>query len=139
MSKWLLVSALFLPLAAHAGSRIEPPAPDKAAEHTYPVAAPASHGHLPAGWGLYATMHGRSTELTGPQMDWAEDPTVQPRDIEAGYGWRDGRATALIGYESHDYGPKPQQTARALERDPNQPPPVDSAGVLGFSLVLHGR
>ena len=139
MSKWLLVTALFLPLAAHAGTRAEPPAPVKPADHTYPVAAPASHGRLPAGWGLYATMHGRSTELTGPRMDWADDPAVQPRDIEAGYGWRSGRATALIGYDQHDYGPRLQRANAPGQRDPNEPPSVSSSGVLGLSFVLHGR
>jgi hypothetical protein len=136
MGRWLLVCALVAPAATQAA----PVAPtERPIQTTYLVTAPAGHGHLPAGWGLYATMHGRSTELSSPRFDWADDPSVQPRDIEAGYGWRGGRASALIGYDQHDYGPKLQRALSAHERDPNEPPPVTSSGVLGFSFVLHGR
>jgi hypothetical protein len=134
MGKWLIVAAILAPTIAQAG-----PAPptEQPVQTAYSVKPPAARGYIPDGWAMRATFQGRAMDMQS--RDWSEDPHAQPRDIEAGYGWRDGRTTALIGYEAHDYGPKPEQTARALERDPNQPPPVESAGVLGFSLVLHGR
>jgi hypothetical protein len=137
MGKWLMAAAMLAPTISQAGPNPAPRATEQPTPTAYAVAAPATHGYIPDGWALRATFRGRAMDLGS--RDWSDDPHAQPRDIEAGYGWRDGRTTALIGFESHDYGPKPAQTARALERDPNQPPPVDSAGVLGFSLVVHGR
>ena len=137
MGKWLMAAALCVPMVAQADPNPDRPTADKPVPTAYAVAAPAAHGYIPDGWALRATFRGRAMDLGS--RDWSDDPHAQPRDIEAGYGWRDGRATALIGYESHDFGPKLQQTAHALERNPNQPPPVASPGVLGFSLVLHGR
>ena len=137
MGKWLLVSALLMPAVAQAGPHPFAPPADRTEPASYAVEAPAAHGHISSGWGLYATLRGRSMDLAS--RDWAEDPRVQPRDVEAGYGWRDGKTTALIGYDQHDYGPKYQRMVSYTQRDPNEPPPVNSAGVLGFSLVLHGR
>ena len=76
-----------------------------AADPVYAVTSPSDHAdHLGSGWGLYATLHGRSMDLSS--HSWADDPRVQPRDVEAGYGFRSGLASALIGYDQHDYGPK---------------------------------
>jgi hypothetical protein len=144
MGRWVLLAAVFMPLAAQAGT-----VPDRtssaAAPRPYAVKAPSAHGYIPEGWAVRATFKGRAMDLQS--RDWSEDPHVQPNDVEAGYGWRAGRTSALIGYESHDFGPRESNnfgvssraTARALERDPNLPPPVSGQGVLGFSLVLHGR
>jgi hypothetical protein len=137
MGKWLMAAAIFAPTIAQAGPDANAPTTQQSPQAVYTVVAPASHGYIPDGWALRATFRGRAMDLAS--RDWSDDPHAQPHDIEAGYGWRDGRTTALIGFEAHDYGPRPQQTARTLARDPNQPPSVDSAGVLGFSLVVHGR
>jgi len=137
MGKWLVAAALCVPMIAQADPSSDRPTADKPMSTAYAVTPPAAHAFIPDGWALRATFQGRAMDMGS--RDWSDDPHAQPRDVEAGYGWRDGAASALIGYEAHDYGPKPQQTARALERDPNQPPPVESPGVLGFSLVLHGR
>ena len=148
MGRWLAVAAVVVPawapFVAHAGTIADRPLPERppADQHVpaaYAVDLPASHGSVPNdGWALRATLQGRSMDPL-ESHDWAADPHVQPHDVEAGWGWRQGGATALIGYESHDFGPRRQRTARAMERDPNEPPPVSSPGVLGFSLVLHGR
>ncbi|HVN00608.1 MAG TPA: hypothetical protein VMT68_10375 [Caulobacteraceae bacterium] len=118
----------------------KPATPAGAATPAYAVQPPAaSHGRLSAGWGLYATWQGRSTDLGVSGMDWADDPRVQPNEVEAGYGWRGGRAAALVGFEQHDYGPKAPRPLGRASRDPNEAPNVQSSGVLGFSVVLHGR
>jgi hypothetical protein len=137
MGKWLAIAAVLLPLTANAGTSTDRPPPDKPGPIAYAVTPPASHSYIPDGWAMRATFRGRAMDLQS--RDWSDDPHAQPHDIEAGYGWRDGRTTALIGYEAHDFGPRHGESARALERDPNLPPPVSSPGVLGFSLVLHGR
>ncbi len=149
VGKWLTVAAfvapIWAPIVAEAGTSTDRPPPDKPVQAAYAVTPPASHGYIPDGWAMRATFKGRAMDLQS--RDWSEDPHVQPNDVEAGYGWREGRTTALIGYESHDFGSRPAQTfgvsdrrtVRAMERDPNLPPPVTGAGVLGFSLVLHGR
>jgi hypothetical protein len=142
MGKWLLVSASLMSLAAPVAVWAEPgptlPPSQPAVETPYPVEAPVAPARrLGDGWGLYATLQGRSMDLVS--RDWADNPHTQARDVEAGYGWRSGKTTALIGYDQHDYGPRFQRTIARTQRDPNEPPPVNSPGVLGFSLVLHGR
>jgi hypothetical protein len=140
MGRWLLGAALLAaaPLTVCGGAEANPPPAERPVETAYAVGAPAAHDRsIAEGWGLYATLHGRSMDIAS--RDWAEDPHVQPHDVEAGYGWRDGATTALIGYDQHDYGPRFQQTIPHRQRNPNDPPPVNSPGVLGFSLVLHGR
>jgi hypothetical protein len=142
MGKWLRVSALLIPLAAPTAASAGPgptlPSNEPTVQTAYPVEAPvATVRRLGDGWGLYATLQGRSMDLGA--RDWAENPHTQARDVEAGYGWRAGNTTALIGYDQHDYGPRLQRTGSHTQRDPNEPPPVNSPGVLGFSLVLHGR
>ena len=138
MRVWLAVAAaVCVPMIAHAGPKLDRPSAEQATPAAYAVDPPSSHGFIPDGWAMRATFKGRAMDLQS--RDWAADPHAQPHDVEAGYGWRDGRATALIGYEEHDYGPRPETDTRAIERDPNQPPPVNGSGVLGFSLVLHGR
>ena len=146
MGKWLAIAAvcvpIWAPIVAHAGTKADRPRPDRVSSDrplatSYAVNPPASHGYIPEGWAMRATFKGRAMDLQS--RDWSADPHVQPNDVEAGYGWREGAATALIGYESHDFGPRETQTfgvsqrptQRALERDPNLPPPVTGAGVLG--------
>jgi len=137
MRKWLMLAAICLPTVAHADPNTHHPGTDGAVQTSYAVSPPSAHGYIPDGWAMRATFKGRAMDLQS--RDWSADPHAQPNDIEAGWGWRDGSRTALIGYEEHDYGPRPPSDTRAIERDPNQPPPVNSSGVLGFSLVLHGR
>ncbi|HZZ89481.1 MAG TPA: hypothetical protein VFE13_14215 [Caulobacteraceae bacterium] len=136
MIKWLFTAVLLAPCAAQAAPTPSPP-PQRPTPIDYAVPRPASHAYVGQGWGLYASMHGRSMDLSS--YNWTEDPHAQSRDIEAGYGWRSGNKSALIGYDQHDYGPKTQQRIAPGQRDPNLPPQVSSSGVLGFSFVLHGR
>jgi hypothetical protein len=106
---------------------------------TYDVQQPpAEHGSMPQGWGLFATLDGRSTDLGARDLQWSDDPHVQAHDVEAGYGWRSGAATAVIGYEDHDFGRAEQATAQERQdRDVHRF--SGGSGVLGFSLVLHGH
>jgi hypothetical protein len=104
---------------------------------TYDVPAqPADHGHLSQGWGLFATLGGQSMDIGARDFQWSEDPTVQPHDVEAGYGWRRGATTAVIGYEEHDFGPKYDAASVRDMKDPDAHR-VSSSGVLGLSLILH--
>ncbi len=132
MRRLLALAALAaLPLAARA-------APQAVANPvTYDVAPqPAEHARLSQGWGLFATISGRSTDLAAHALQWSDDPSVQPHDVEAGYGWRKGAATAVIGYEEHDFGPKYDAASVPDLKDPDAHH-VGGSGVLGLSLVLH--
>lgn len=116
-----------LPIVAHA-------APQPV---TYDVPAqPVDHAQLSQGWGLFATMSGRSMDIGSRDFQWSDDRSVQPHDVEAGYGWRKGATTAVIGYEEHDFGPKYDAASIPDVRDPDAHR-VGSSGVLGLSLVLH--
>ncbi len=103
---------------------------------TYAVPQPTDHARLSQGWGLFATMNGRSTDIGARSLQWSDDPGVQPHDVEAGYGWRKGAATAVIGYDEHDFGPKYDAASVPDVKDPDAHRRGDS-GVLGLSLVLH--
>jgi hypothetical protein len=122
----LAAVAVAMPISLHA----------QPADAVYDVPAPQSHARLPDGWGLSATMQGRTMDLRDRGDGWAEDPRVQSRDIEAGYGWRGRTVSAVVGYDQHDYGPKYEQAIAPGWRDPNDPHPVGSSGVLGLSLVV---
>ena len=102
---------------------------------TYAVSAPQSHGRLPDGWGLYATMQGRS--MDAGSRTWTNDPRASSHDVEAGYGWRSGGTSAVLGYDQHDYAPKYQAAiGRGGFRDPDAPPVPGDSGVLGLSFTV---
>lgn len=123
-----------LPAVAHAD-----PAPTVAPSAiTYSVPPLSEHGTMPQGWGMFATLNGRSTDLGARDFQWSDDPHVQSHDVEAGYGWRSGSATAVIGYEDHDFGRTEEATAQERQdRDVHRF--GGGSGVLGLSLVLHGH
>jgi hypothetical protein len=131
----VLVAVLATPLAA--GAAPQPTASVAAGSITYDVPPqPADHGRLAQGWGLFATISGRSMDIGARDFQWSDDPAVQPHDVEAGYGWRRGAATALIGYEEHDFGPKPDASMTPALKD-TETHHIGGSGVLGLSLVLH--
>jgi hypothetical protein len=123
----LAAIAATVPLAA-----LAQPAPA-----VYDVPAPRSHARLPDGWGLSATVQGRTMDLGSRDDGWANDPRVQSRDIQAGYGWRGHAVSALVGYDQHDFGPTGQPAAGPAWRNANSSSPTGGAGVLGLSLVVH--
>jgi hypothetical protein len=102
----------------------------------YDVPAPHSDARLPDGWGLSATVRGRTLDLGSRDDGWADNPGVPTRDIEAGYGWRGPAVSALVGYDQHDFGPTGQPTGGPAWRagDPHQ---ARRSGVLGLNLVVH--
>ena len=125
-----------LPTVVHADPAAAPTIAPSAI--TYDVPRPSEHGTMPQGWGMFATLNGRSTDLGARDFQWADDPHVQAHDVEAGYGWRSGSATAIIGYEDHDFGRSEQATAQERQdRDVHRF--RGGSGVLGLSLVLHGH
>lgn len=103
---------------------------------TYSVTQATQPTHLSQGWGLFATISGRSTDLDSLHLQWTDDPRVQRHDVEAGYGWREGSTTALIGYEEHDFGPK-YDAATIPDLRESGAHGIGGSGVLGFSVVLH--
>lgn len=133
----LAAAPICVPVVARAAPQT-PVASPAASTVTYDVPAPTQHGTMPQGWGMFATLNGRSTDLGARDFQWADDRRVQAHDVEAGYGWRSGAATAVIGYEDHDFGRTEDATAQERQdRDVHRF--SGGSGVLGLSLVLHGR
>jgi hypothetical protein len=136
MGKWLTLAAVLLPLAARAGPLDAPRPPDNA--RSYAVPAPADIGGAAKGWGLYAAIEGRSLDLRSRDLGWADEPFARANEMEAGYGWRNGRASALIGYGQYDHGfddvrqPSGAATYPAAAHK-------DDAGVIGLNLVWRSR
>jgi hypothetical protein len=145
MGKWLLLAALALPAAARAEplklpdpAITPPPAPGWTDTVPYAPTQPADPMARYAGWGMRATIQGRSMDLGSLSAGWSADPAAGPRDIEAGYGWRRGGTDALVGYGQYDAGPK-RDFAGADKLFQTYRPRDATGGVLGISLVLHGR
>lgn len=143
MGRWLLAAALVLPLAARADpprmvepadGAWQPPQPTRA--QSYAPQPPADATARYAGWGMRATIRGRSIDLNSLRAGWAQDPDASPADIEAGYGWRKGSADAVLGYG--EFGSENSRDG-ADSRLGSLRHPVGARGVLGFSFVLHGR
>ena len=120
MNKWLLIFAVCIPMMAHADPKRDHPTADGPVQTSYAVSPPASHGYIPDGWAMRATFRGRAMDLQS--RDWTEDPHAQPRDIEAGYGWRDGRATAVIGDRNTTTAPSRRPTSMRSSATPTSRP-----------------
>jgi hypothetical protein len=137
MTKWLTLAVLLLPLAAHAGPLDAPRQPPKTGP-SYPAHALADVGGADKGWGLYATVEGRSLDLRSRDLGWADEPSARLGDLEAGYGWRSGRASALIGYGQYDHGFDNVRQATGAAIYPAAARKDDS-GVIGLNLVWRSR
>jgi hypothetical protein len=127
MLKALMLAAALLPLTA----RAEPPnsGPD------YSVHAPSKeNAAAPHGWGLFVATKGQSLDLSHPGSGWSEDPEMRPGDFQAGFGWRKNAATAVLGYQQADYGPKNVDAVPLFgpHRSSN-----GSGGVIGLGFTLH--
>jgi len=144
MGKWLAL-VLAVPTLAQAApaldvSAVAPPTQASGQKAYYQVEQPVEPQYVPQGWSLYATLHGRSMDVGSRDWGgWSDEGRVQRRDIEAGYGWRSGTTTALIGYDQHDYGPDPALSPERRTPDSTEAPRFSGDGVLGFSFILHGR
>jgi hypothetical protein len=139
MLKWLAAAAALVPLAAEAASPIGPVLSPAAPVHNYRAVPPTDPGAAPRnGWGWRASMGGRSTDISRHGLDWSADPTAAAKDIEAGYEWRQGPASAVLGYGQFDGGADkdPALWDRVAQDQHNRP---GDPGVLGLSLVVRSR
>jgi hypothetical protein len=138
MGRWLLAAAVvMLPLAARAGPiGPVPPAPLQAPAPSYVVRPPAESVDHETGWGLRATLRGRSMELGTGDRRWSADPNFNATDVEAGYGWRKGGASAVIGYGQFDLGPRGDRLGESHQFSDVR---EEHSGVVGLSMVFHGR
>ncbi|HEX3916950.1 MAG TPA: hypothetical protein VHW60_06390 [Caulobacteraceae bacterium] len=139
MFRWLAAAAVLFPLAAEAASPIGPVLSTPTPVHDYPAAPPRDAGAAPSdGWGWRASMDGRWTDISRHGLAWSADPTAPAKDIEAGYQWRRGPASAVLGYGQFDGGANkdPALWDRIAQDETSKP---GDPGVLGLSLVLRSR
>jgi len=125
----LLVAALLWPPTAKA-------APDEG--RTYRVIPAVGNGAPPRGWGVYATVQGRSMGLRSRGDGWVDDPQVSSGDVQAGFGWRRNRMSTVLGYQEIDFG---QRLFQGPGVDPMNTgkPGEDSIGVIGLGFSLRSR
>jgi len=123
MLKAVILAAALLPLAAQADP-----------SQTYAVGEPKAEASSPHGWGLFVSAKGRSLDLRSPDSGWSEDPQLMPGDFQAGFGWRKNAASALVGYQQADYGPKRDDAVPAF--GPHRGG-GGGGGVIGLGLALH--
>ncbi len=133
MTRWagVLALAFAAPVMAEPATPPSRPAP----EYQINFAPPA--GARPSGWSLYAAIPGRSMDLSGGGLGWADDPNVLRGEFQAGYGWRGAATTAVVGYIQHDQV-APYAGPRPPDDTPNSRRPGGS-GVIGMGFVLHAR
>jgi hypothetical protein len=92
----------------------------------YPIAPlAASTIRSPRGWGLIATVHGRSADLMDPSRWTASAMTEQD---SVGLSWRGNRFSTTFGYSQTEFDAP--MDARGFRRAP---------GLLGVSVALHTR
>jgi hypothetical protein len=96
-----------------------------------PPAEASHHGEV----GVYATAQGRTMNLRSRDLGWSDDPRAPAGAIEAGYGWRRDRASALLGYEQPDPGRQGLATPD-IDRETKFGVRPDGGGVLGAAFVL---
>lgn len=152
MGRWGIALAFLLPAAAQAAPPISPrPLPMKpipmrqivyapsASSSAFHALAAGTMAHVSSGWGLRATLDGRSMDLGARDFNWAEDTVAGSRDMEAGFGWRGANSDALFGYSRHEIGPAPDhgpgRSGSAFPTGPRWHAP----SVLGFSFILRTR
>lgn len=137
----MLVAAMAAPMAM--ADPLGPPAQMRAHPtallRTYqPDLAYAAHGPADrraddGGWSFRASVRGRSMDLGSADQGWTGDPGAGPRDVEAGYDWRGGAASMVIGYQQYVF---PPHDPLAVRRFVGARPPDSAAGVFGFSVIL---
>ncbi len=79
------------------------------------------------GWGLFAVLHGRSTDLSS-WNGWTVDPDARAHEMEAGYGWRRSNLSAIVGYVQPDFSPANGSSLRG-----------GPGGLVGLNVTLHSR
>jgi hypothetical protein len=96
---------------------------------------PAATGAPSRGWGVYATVHGRSLDLRARGQGWVDDPRTRPGDVQAGLGWRGDHFSTVVGYQEVDYG---RQSALGPGVDPMNTgrDHESSQGVLGLGFAF---
>ncbi|MFI4936019.1 MAG: hypothetical protein ACHP7N_15480 [Caulobacterales bacterium] len=134
----VLAITVLAPLAARAGPTAPVIAP---AAVTYAVLMPVAHvtPQLPHGWSLAVTMQGQTMALRTRGRAWANDPYARTGDVEAGFGWRRGSSSVVMGFAQRDYGadwgaPPAFDQNRTIGLSP-----ADDPGVLGLSLSRRTR
>jgi hypothetical protein len=139
MFRIVAIALAFIPLAAEADTAVGPRLAPTAVQHFYPALAPADLTGVPHdGWGWRARLEGRWLDLRARNLDWADDPATPAKEVEAGFQWRRGPASAVVGYSQYDGGADrdPALWDRLIPGDRKS---VSDPGVLGLSLVLHSR
>jgi hypothetical protein len=135
LAMWVVAAVMVDPLVVQAQALIlsapitAPRLTDSAQPGTSAIVMPrfGARPWSPSGWGLFATVAGRSADLTS-RNGWAEDPNAAPREMEAGLGWRGRTMSATIGYAQPDFGPRIDYL-----HSPR------SQGLVGFNFSLHTR
>jgi hypothetical protein len=82
----------------------------------------------PAGWGLFATLSGRSIDLSN-HSGWLTNPDAREGEAEVGLGWRGSTTSAVFGYIKPDYG-------ATVERFPHT---LQPESLMGINLAVHSR
>jgi hypothetical protein len=138
MVRWLSAAAILLPLVvqAHPIGPAPPAPPPAGVPPSYAVRPPSETAAEPSGWGLRAILPGRSIGLAPGDFRWSKGPAGGNKDVEAGYSWREGGASAVFGYGQFDLGPRPD---RIGESHRFSGPREEQPGVLGFSMAFHTR
>jgi hypothetical protein len=130
-----LLAVVLLPISARAapgaGFQVR-------ADESYRVMPLASGGAAPHGWGVFATVQGRSIDIRSRDLGWSDDPHTRAGDIEAGFGWRRDRVSAVLGYQQIDFG---YRSDPAPGQDPKNQPGAHwgGGGVLGLGFALRSR
>jgi|SRR5580658_4055741 hypothetical protein len=119
----LAAALLAVPLAATADT----PAPSLARPQLHDAA-----GGPDDGWGTSASFNGQSVDLRDVGGGWSDETAFGPKDSAAGYGWRSGGSTAMVGYSNRDLGAPPYSRTLDLTHQVKD----ESRSILGLTFVM---
>jgi hypothetical protein len=129
MRGWLIAAALMMPMAALAQGAA-PKAAGRAAP-AYVVLPPPPMIDKSTGWSWRASVGEKSLDLEAPSGGWWDGGAQGPRDVVAGYVWREEGQSMVFGYDRHTYDAQPfDRSARLF----NPRPWRDDPDVLGLTL-----
>jgi len=123
MRVWLMAAALLIPAGGLAGPVA--PGPSVKAPPSYVILPPAPVIDNSTGWSWRATVGPPSLDLRPPDRDPLGRPDSAPRDVVAGYVWREQGQSVVIGYDgrafdhSDDRGASPLFGPRPWRAEPD--------------------
>jgi hypothetical protein len=133
VTTWSLITTVLAAIALVPCSATADPGAVQSGSVQYLSFQPSAVGSAPSGWGLSANVQERSVNLRDHGSQWTDDTDARPYPAAAGYGWRDGGSSIVLGYQQR--GPAPSAAGPRSYGFPSRA----RSGVFGLSITVRRR